>query len=69
MLRSMVEAKPESSDDYVVEHDGRVIGKAGCWRLPEVGFMIAFEKTGRGFASEAMSAFLDHRRRFASRVA
>lgn len=64
-LRSMVEAEPVSSDDYVVERDGRVIGKAGCWQLPEVGFMIAFEETGRGYASEAMAAFLERRRGFA----
>ena len=29
-LRSMVEAKPGLSDDYVVEHRGRAIGKAGA---------------------------------------
>ena len=62
-LRSMVEAEPASSDDYVVELDGRVIGKAGAWELPEVGFMIAFDQTGKGFATEAMRAFVQRRRR------
>jgi [ribosomal protein S5]-alanine N-acetyltransferase len=61
-LRSMVEAEPGSSDDYVVELEGRVIGKAGAWQLPEVGFMIAFDETGRGFAGEAMAAFVNRRR-------
>ena len=61
-LRSMVEADPVESDDFVIEREGRVIGKLGCWRLPEVGFMVAFDETGRGFASEAMGAFLDRRR-------
>jgi len=64
-LRSMVEAPPYESDDYVVELDGVVIGKAGCWRLPEVGFMIAADETGRGFASEAMTAVIERRRGFA----
>ena len=61
-LRSMVEAELSASDDYVVELDGRVIGKAGCWQLPEVGYMISFEETGRGYATEAMTAFLERRR-------
>ena len=61
-LRSMVEANPRESDDFVVERDGRVIGKLGCWQLPEIGFMIGHDETGQGYASEAMAAFLDRRR-------
>ena len=61
-LRSMVEADPSESDDFVIELDGRVVGKLGCWRLPEIGFMIGADETGRGLASEAMAAFLDRRR-------
>ena len=61
-LRSMVEADPGQSDDYVIERDGRVIGKLGCWQLPEIGFMLGADETGRGYASEAMAAFLDRRR-------
>ena len=61
-LRSMVEADPKESDDFVIERGGRVIGKLGCWRLPEIGFMIGADETGRGYASEAMTAFLDRRR-------
>ncbi len=62
-LRSMVEGDRAQSDDYVIERDGRVIGKLGCWQLPEIGFMIAADETGQGLASEAMVAFLDRRRR------
>lgn len=62
-LRSMVEADPAQSDDFVIERNGRVIGKIGCWKLPEIGFMVAAEEAGQGFASEAMGAFLDRRRR------
>ena len=61
-LQSMVEADPAVSDDFVVEREGRVIGKLGCWRMPEVGFMIASDETGQGFATEAMGAFLERRR-------
>jgi [ribosomal protein S5]-alanine N-acetyltransferase len=61
-LRSMVEADAALSDDFVIERHGRVIGKLGCWQLPEVGFMIAFDETGQGYATEAMAAFLERRR-------
>ena len=61
-LRSMVEADPAASDDFVIEREGCVIGKLGCWQLPEIGFMIACEETGQGYATEAMAAFLDRRR-------
>lgn len=61
-LRSMVEPDGAPSDDFIVEHDGRAIGKLGCWRLPEIGFLIDPGHWGRGFASEALSAYLDRRR-------
>ena len=61
-LRSMVDADPSTSDDFIVERNGQPIGKLGCWQLPEVGFMIASDETGKGYATEAMAAFLERRR-------
>jgi ribosomal-protein-alanine N-acetyltransferase len=51
-LMDMIAAPAEESDDYIVEHAGRVIGKLGGWRLPEVGFL---------FAREALEGFVAHR--------
>ena len=65
-LRSMVEADPTTSDDFVVERDGAVIGKLGCWALPEIGFNFARATWGQGYASEAMAAFIDRRRALGS---
>lgn len=48
------------ADDYLIEHQGRVIGKAGMWRWPEVGFMIHPDHQGKGLAREAMVAVTDH---------
>jgi [ribosomal protein S5]-alanine N-acetyltransferase len=48
------------SDDFVVEHQGRVIGKAGAWCLPEVGFLLHPDFWGKGLASEAMQAVITH---------
>ena len=36
----MIADPPGERDDFIVEHDGRAIGKAGCWRLPEIGFIL-----------------------------
>ena len=57
-LQSMIDAPAEASDDYVVEHEGRVIGKAGCWRLPEIGFILHPDYWGRGLAREALEAVI-----------
>lgn len=59
-LDSMIGSPPDLSDDFIVTLDGRTIGKFGAWRLPEFGFILAPDHWGRGYASEAMAAFLDH---------
>ena len=57
-LLSMIDAPADASDDYVVELDGQVIGKAGCWRLPEIGFILHPDHWGRGLAREALEAVI-----------
>lgn len=59
-LTSMIASPREISDDFVVTLDGEAIGKMGAWRLPEFGFILRSDMWGRGYASEAMAAFLDH---------
>lgn len=59
-LNSMIEASPDESDDFVVTVDGQVVGKLGCWKLPEIGFILRSDHWGKGLASEALSAFLAH---------
>jgi ribosomal-protein-alanine N-acetyltransferase len=48
------------SDDYLIEHEGRVIGKAGMWRMPEVGYLVHPDFWGQGLAREAMQALIPH---------
>lgn len=62
-LQGMIDAPADASDDFILEANGRVIGKLGCWRVPEVGFFLAPSAWGRGYASEALAAFIAHRRR------
>lgn len=57
-LRSMIDAPADLSDDYVVEYEGRVIGKAGCWRLPEIGYILHPDYWRRGLAREALEAVI-----------
>ena len=60
LLKAMVAAPPSESDDFVVEHEGRAIGKAGCWRLREIGFILHPDHWGKGLAYEALSAAIPH---------
>lgn len=57
-LAKMIEAPPGESDDYVIEREGRVIGKAGCWRLPEIGFILNPRHWFHGYAREAVGAVI-----------
>lgn len=66
-LAGMLAADPALSDDFILEADGEVVGKLGCWRLPEIGYLLNPAAWGRGYASEAMAAFIAHRRRSGSR--
>lgn len=49
----------ECGEDFIVELDGQVIGKAGFWRFPEVGFLFDRRVWGQGYASEAVGAVLE----------
>ena len=59
-LEAMIAAPPDESDDFVIEFEGRVICKAGCWRLPEIGYILHPDDWGQGFAFEALSAIIPH---------
>jgi len=59
-LDAMIADGPPLSDDFVIEQDGRVIGKAGCWRLPEIGFILHPHCWGQGLAAEACNAVIAH---------
>jgi [ribosomal protein S5]-alanine N-acetyltransferase len=58
-LASMIAIPPDAGEDFIVEHDGALIGKAGLYRFPEIGFIFHPAHWGRGFAREALAAVLD----------
>lgn len=49
-----------AGEDFVVVFEGRVVGKAGLWRLPEIGFILHPEVWRRGLAREAVSALAEY---------
>ena len=59
-LGGMIASPPEVSEDFVVEFEGRVVGKAGFYRLPEVGYILHPDVWGRGLGIEAVGAAVDH---------
>ena len=58
-LDGMIANGPDQPD-FVIERDGVVIGKAGFWKLPEVGYILHPDHWGQGFAGEAVGAAIDH---------
>ena len=59
-LAKMLDASEEESEDFVVEHEGEVVGKVGFYRLPEIGFVLRRDLWGRGLMTEAASAAIAH---------
>lgn len=46
-------------DDFFVERDGALIGKAGIWHGDEIGFLFHPRVWGRGYAREALQAVIE----------
>ncbi|MFP5395912.1 MAG: GNAT family N-acetyltransferase [Alphaproteobacteria bacterium] len=58
-LAEMLSIPRDEGEDFVVERNGTVIGKAGLFRFPEIGFIFSPQHWGQGFAREAVSAIID----------
>jgi RimJ/RimL family protein N-acetyltransferase len=46
-------------DDFFIEHEGLLIGKAGLWNRNEIGFLFSPSVWGKGYAREALQAVID----------
>lgn len=58
-LAAMIAIPPSEGEDFVVTLDSQVIGKAGLYRFPEIGYCIHPAHWGRGYATEALAPVLD----------
>jgi len=54
-LRSSLDA---TGAEFVIEREARVIGRAGIWRIPEIGYILHPDHWRRGIMFEALSALL-----------
>lgn len=59
-LAQMIERTTAGGEDFLVEHEGRVVGNVGAGRLPDFGFIFHPDVWGRGFATEASTAFVGY---------
>lgn len=58
-LAGMIANGPDNPD-FVIERHGQVIGKAGFWKPPEVGYILHPDHWGQGLAREAVGAAIEH---------
>jgi RimJ/RimL family protein N-acetyltransferase len=58
-VTAMMEIPQGEGEDFVVEWEGRVIGKAGLYRFPDIGYLFDPAIWGRGVAREAVRAVID----------
>lgn len=59
-VEGMMAGNAAGAPDFVVEWNGRAIGKAGFWKLPDVGYILHPDAWGQGLAAEAVGAVIDH---------
>lgn len=59
-IDNMVATPLSHGEDFIVEFDGRAIGKAGFWKFPEIGFIFHPDYWGMGLATEAITALVEH---------
>ena len=57
-LEQMIARTAAGGEDFLIEFEGRIIGDVGAGRLPDFGFIIHPDYWGRGFATEASTAFI-----------
>jgi RimJ/RimL family protein N-acetyltransferase len=57
-VAAMMAIDPREGEDFVIEAEGQVIGKAGFYRFPEIGYILHPEAWGQGYAREALGPVL-----------
>jgi RimJ/RimL family protein N-acetyltransferase len=57
-LNGMIASSAETGLEFVIERNGEVIGKAGLWRIAEVGYILHPAHWGQGLAREALESII-----------
>jgi RimJ/RimL family protein N-acetyltransferase len=56
LVQGTIAADPATTAEFVIELGGRVIVKAGFWRMPEIGYVLHPGFWGQGIMTEALEA-------------
>lgn len=59
-VAATIAAPHDQTCDFVIERDGQVIGKAGMWKAPEIGFFLHPDHQRQGIMREALTAVIAH---------
>lgn len=57
-LEGMMTIPSGEGEDFAIEHEGRLIGKAGLYRFPDIGYLLDPACWGRGLMREALTAVI-----------
>jgi RimJ/RimL family protein N-acetyltransferase len=60
LIKGTIAASAETTAEFAIEHQGRVIGKAGFWQMPEIGYLLHPDYWRQGFGAEALTALMDY---------
>ena len=58
-LQRMIAIPHGKGEDFAIEFEGRVVGKAGLYCFPEIGFILHPDVWGQGIATEALRLVLE----------
>lgn len=58
-LTAMAQTPADEGDDYIIEYQGRAVGKAGFYRFPDIGYILAPELWGQGLVAEALEPIIN----------
>jgi RimJ/RimL family protein N-acetyltransferase len=57
-LAAMAETTADEGDDFIIEVEGRAVGKAGFYRFPDIGYIIDPALWGQGLVAEALEPII-----------
>lgn len=59
-MRGTLSSPPEQTREYAILRDDEVIGKAGIWSAPELGYFLRRDQWDQGLMHEALEELLPH---------
>ncbi|MGH1414744.1 MAG: GNAT family N-acetyltransferase [Pelagimonas sp.] len=57
-LDHFISGDVENRKEYILEYDGRCVGKAGMWKISEIGYILHPDLWGQGLVTEALNAII-----------